>query len=970
MIASQFVAEAIYYNCWKLGPVLLELATTDPSHADKRQSLSVDGRRSVNADKQLLKPSLASRARQNPRFDSRLNGTLRSQALTDFGLTTFLLKLLAYVFLAVCLIPLIVVLWLIPNTGANNICVDYAAFVNVVDSIFSGHYDWTRIVADSFIRTHLVLIPVLIHTAIAYFTHWDVKAELYAGMAFHVLRAFLIADLFWLAAAERFEHISSELKSLLRLTIFSAVCALVFAMSQTCIMIYGEASIAIGLCLLGFTLALWGLVKFGRSATGLALMLVGGLISTLSFGNVVPSWLTLLLALLVLPASGARSNVASMSSVLAHARQTASSKLGATLVWMVGFSASIYPYFYFLMQRSLREPDLAKSFGFFNFTFMLNVLGRPFTKDMGLRYGRLDESELSGLILIALLVACLTPLLITLRSERGDRKVGMLSLTSLLLFLFGMLSVWQVSVFRTYVSPWHASFALYCWLSILGLSLANLGGTAGGAAKWARAGLVVAIGSIATIGVLYLRSNTSYRDKQFFLDARAPVSAEYLRNYRTAPSYLESTVFTNDGLPERVLDFAGVLQRHRLSVFAPQQEWSLQGQFALQNVSVESQPRASHLRWIDGRSLRSRTSWRDYRHLNMYLPEGNVVEWRMHIPIDAKEAVFRTAVCAGPSPESANSGALREDQRHRTVPAQAISTLTIRPVRSLNGDCGAGNGIEYGAACGAFYVDCCDNNEKSLSVNLLPYRGKTIAIELSSAANGSYYSDLLGKRECAGGAVIYAYPRVEVHLEGSANYSAPTCSFAPTNVDVSADFPQRYSKRLDLPNPCTSSWKHIPVSNPDDPLYTTRAVCYDFPDKERLRTDDFDNLMVKLMAVPGKKWCTLKLHFMFDDGTVDSASLPLLSDQRAHSYVYPTRLLTGKSGARLFRIMAYATGIDEANKPGSSKQTLSDTLPLTSALSGNIFVESFSFVQTTGNSMDSIARRYQSPATFRRESSP
>src|SRR5579883_3551370 len=111
----------------------------------------------------------------------------------------------------------------------------------------------------------------------------------------------------------------------------------------------------------------------------------------------------------------------------------------------------------------------------------------------------------SDLILIALLVACLTPLLITLRSERGDRKVGMLSLTSLLLFLFGMLSVWQVSVFRTYVSPWHASFALYCWLSILGLSLANLGGTAGGAAKWARAGLVVAIGSIATIGVLYLR---------------------------------------------------------------------------------------------------------------------------------------------------------------------------------------------------------------------------------------------------------------------------------------------------------------------------------------------------------------------------------------------------------------------------------------------------------------------------------
>ncbi len=800
--------------------------------------------------------------------------------------------------LLVGLAPFIFICWLIATTGANNICVDYAAFIHVVDKVLSGQYQWLSIFSDSFIRTHMVLFPVLVHTAVAYLTHWDVTSELYVGMVFHAIRALLIADLIVGRSSNRW----------IRCAVTGVVASLVFAMSQTCIMIYGEASIAIGLCLLGFTFALWALCKFGRTPHSLLLMFVGGVISSYSFGNVAPCWATLLLAIFLLPARGwsHRWNPARTAGLqISDTKRVDGGNLFVNSkvafgYWLVGTVVSLAPYYHFLSRRSQGNPELTQTFGFFDPTFLINTLGRPFAKDMGLVYGKLPGAEIASWILIGLVVALVVPALL----QRA--KMSNLNRTCILLFAYGFLSIWSVGIFRTHIAPWYASMSMYCWIAVFGLCVANLTkATSANASEISGKVRITLVASsligFATIVVLYLTTNLSYRDKQFFLTARAPVSAEYLRGYKTAPTFLESTIFSNDGRPDRILSFANSLAKHDLCVFSPNQIHALQGQFALANVSIQSLPGSKRVMWLEGRNTRRRVSWRDYNHLNLDVPDGNIVDWKFAVPSDAEEAVFETSVSSFSDP----AGGCTKASAKVVSTISVVSTSAPRAVQGSETDA-----YRVPSSGSASYVTFCDKSWKPVRLNLLPYRGKTVTLRLASQSQGNLYSGMCDDRDCIPSSVLYMYPHINLVLDHKEKQSDAS-EIRPSNTDLSTDFPRNYVHQLDFPSVDSKQWTDISLGLPQDKSAALMAKHWDVPEPKRLTINDFDYLIFEMEPLPGKGWCSIKLHLQFDDGTTDGISMPLLADKKNHRYSYPAKLLTPKSGAKLVGMLMYASAVDE-----------------------------------------------------------
>ncbi|MBX9668201.1 MAG: hypothetical protein K2X93_11305 [Candidatus Obscuribacterales bacterium] len=864
-------------------------------------------------------------------------------------------------------IPFFFISWLILSTGANTICVDYAAFLHIVDKVLSGQYQWFSIFSDSFIRTHMVLLPVLVHIAVAYITNWNVTAELFIGMSLHLLRAFLIVDMI----AGRYAN------KWIRLAVTGIVLALVFANSQSCIMIYGEASIAIGLCLLSFTFAIWSLCKFGRTPRGLSWMVLGGVASCYSFGNVVPVWAVLLLAIWLLPVRGWTHHFdASKSSAAKSGGHFLVNRKVACVYWLVGAVASLTPYIYFLSIRGSANPELVKTFGIVDGSFVLNALGRPFAKSMGMEYGRLPQAELSALILIALMVAAVIPLFRRQVKLDGVRMIG------LLLFAYGFISVWSVGVFRTHVAPWYASMSLYCWLGLITLSIANLSNLFEsniGKRLWARPQAATISGALAIVCVmaLFLSTNLTYKDKQFFLNARAPVSAEYVRFFNSSPTFLESSIFSNDGRPDRITAFASALNRHRLCIFAPQTTMSLQGQFALEQVSIERSAASKRVAWLEDRSLKKSASWRDYHHLNLSIPEGNTVNWRVTVPSDAEEMVFCTSVAAMAEP----TGACADG-----APPKLVSTVSIFPnspdtVRVASGDC-----------AGASYVVRCDDAWKPVRLNLLPYRGKSVTIRLGSSTRGSAYARLCKDGDCLPGSVVYMYPHITevvshdsggVRTVRSGTASNTTSGkivseeFCPSNTDVSPLFPHLQGERFDFPNLLSQVWKKVELPIPADASHSMPGRYWDVEPKTGIPIDSYEYLTMNLAPLPGKTWCSLKMHLQFDDGTIDGFSMPLLPDTRTHSYVYPLRLLTVRSGAKLVRVVAFASAVDQKNLPFKHRhRKLNDYPPIASLeqdqnssnqcaeLCGCIQVNSIALASST---LPSRATVYQMPSVGRTE---
>src|SRR5215813_8625874 len=286
-------------------------------------------------------------------------------------------------------------------------------------------------------------------------------------------------------------------------------------------------------------------------------MAAGGAIATLSGGAGLGAWPVFLLGL----------------GLLGFRRPA---QYGA---WLgVALLASLPYIIYMVLQPG---PASHRVVSVMNPRHLLHALGWPLaqgiTSDfvenaMAFRHG------LAGLVLAAIGLALLL---------RRERALAVRAAPAVMVLAYGLLTVWQTSLFRSMIAPWYTGPFMTFWVRLLGLA-AVLGTTRDQSRTWqARASRGWAVVVVCVLVVAYASSNLTYHDKAFYLFSRAPASASCLRHYRIAPTSCEDRIFQwGVGHPELIGLLAAPLERHHLNVFSPRQRWTLQGDFALDTVRV------------------------------------------------------------------------------------------------------------------------------------------------------------------------------------------------------------------------------------------------------------------------------------------------------------------------------------------------------------------------------------------------
>lgn len=252
----------------------------------------------------------------------------------------------------------------------------------------------------------------------------------------------------------------------------------------------------------------------------------------------------------------------------------------------------------------------------------------------GLFYGRLPDSELAGSIGIV----CVIALLITCCATKKTSLNPRLFEGSLLLIAFGITSICLTTCVRGFVSPTYGAMSIWFWLGWVGLAFLSFEH-----ARLSKRTIWLAGLGLITLVIIFAMSLRSARfdDKQYYLDNRAPVCQEILRNYRVAPKNASDILYK---MPQvEVARLAAPLESHRWSVFGNFQSQTLQGNMLFPWVR-ESVVGDGAVYWVEGVKLRKQNKprdWKSYKFLNLALRNCAEITWEKLVPIGAKRVIFK-----------------------------------------------------------------------------------------------------------------------------------------------------------------------------------------------------------------------------------------------------------------------------------------------------------------------------------------
>ncbi len=765
------------------------------------------------------------------------------------GLVIFLLCALA-------IAPIAHISTILATTGADNLSNDYLAYTGLISDVLAGKYDWSHYFRDTFYRTHSVALPVLLHIADARFFDWSIYPELYFGIALAGLRLLLV-----------YQACSLGLGTWLKWLSLPVLSLLVFSASQISVYGFGDATLTIGLALFGFSLGIWGLACRRNSPVALLFMLTGGLIASFSWGNGLVGWLVFLVAL---PLLGFR-------------------RPWHYAVWLAGFSLSVLPYILFLLPGISHSPTSSAGqavVSLFNWQFVLNALGWPFANQIRFHAENLPEAWTIGCAGIGLAVAGLV-----LVWRMQSKELWLKCVPAFLFIAHGLLSLWQISVFRSLIAPWYTAVAMSFWIGLSALAVTLLQDYSARCGKvspdnpaasppprllinasFAWAGIVLVF-----LICVYVRSNLTYEDKTDYLFSRSPASASALRNYRSAPTYAEGLIFQwgvgNPGLLELL---AHPLEQHRLSAFAPRQLWSLQGDFLLDRVKVREHKGAPDVIWTAGTGVSDRLPWSHFKHLNLLIAAPNVVTWTVDLPADLESAELLSAAAiseSAPKVAGADGAWLKVD------------------IRS-----------EHGRDWLAFAKPLAANRHawQPLKIDLAPYKGQQVTIQFSVLNGKNKESDW----------IAYRYPRIEIRRQPD-EYRRATrklrrkpVAIAPSNTDLSTGIVATTAGDLVLATDRGEQWQ--PADNtvaggqnaPGWRLGGGSAMSY--RGALDIALSHYSHFWVELAVREDVKPRALTARLTIGGRTDPvTVQIPLLPDSRFHTYTYDLKLLELEQAARL-----------------------------------------------------------------------
>ncbi len=762
------------------------------------------------------------------------------------------------------LLPILNIVQIIARSGVDNLSNDYLDYVGLVGQVLSGSYNWLNYFQDTFYRSHSVALPVLVHLINARFFNFNVYMELYLGVALAALRLVL-----WQSS------LASSISGHLRTALWPLLSLLIFSESQISVFTYGDGAVTIQLSLFGFSLGLWAVTRRTLSLPIILAMAAGGLIASFSWGNGILTWFVLLAALL-----GKRCR-----SRLPY------------LVWATGLSLSLAPYFFGLILPKLlgggagREGTSVVSL--FNWRFIVNTLGWPFANDIAWHAESLPSARAIGWTgLAGALVAGLFLL--------WRRKSGLPTpcLPAVLLVAHGILSIWQISVFRSLIAPWYTAVAMSFWAGLIGLSLCLLdlcrlekNTTVLASPPTDRATRLFAAFTISFILIVYGMSNLTWEDKSDLLFSRSPASASALRNYRTAPTYGEQYLFQwGVGNPALLPILAGPLERHHLSVFALKQQWSLQGDFLLDTVSIESNRQGAGVLWTTDADSAHRLPWSHYRHLNLFEPENTAVSWRVTIPEDVRSAALRTAVRPGTSEGCGTETSTQSEAAIYLTQAGYSKQPVFGERLSTN-----------------------DTAWRQVEIPLNSFKGKTVTITLS-AAGGENLTGQAGSRDNtaadrkpSNAPVVFAYPVIDIVNQATDKSPSPI-EIRPSNSDLSSCLPAATDSDYCFDTARDTDWIYrgvtrLPGNNASAAswILTGNAVPTLMYKKDiDLDLTQYSYFLIRLSATPDISPRAVWVHLtLLQSPKPLTFSIPLLSDGKPHSYSFALRLLELSPGNHL-----------------------------------------------------------------------
>lgn len=756
---------------------------------------------------------------------------------------------------------------IILTVGGNNISNDYLDVVPAINRAIGGQISASNFLTSFKVGQHFVALPVVFHLIAAYLFDWNARAELFMGVGLNIVKTVLLWDL-----------LAHGYKKEWRLLILGGILALVFSMTQASVHFFGQASFPVGLCTLGFTIALWGVIRF-KDWRGVLLMLAGGVGSAASMGNVPACWAALLVALVLFGYRLKERNV--------------------YFAWLGGAVVSMAPYLYF---HAVRPAVLDYCRHPFDVLFFINMLGRPFANQIGLQVGRLPMSEFAG-------VAGLIMFVIAIAANLRTKNFSVPVKTSLALCAYGLASDAMLSCVRWYVCPWYTTFAIYFWIGLFGLLISALQSdetTAGHVKPYGARSLgyffkVACLLCLVVIPVIYGLSNRSWKDKHVYLNTRSPASEAGLRNFREAPSYIEGTLFQwGDGRPKNVTDLALPLERHQLSAFAPDQTWTLQGDFILSRVRVFNSAKVPPVRFIEDQTADHTVPWSHYEHANIYVHAPNSVSWTVALPADVRAAFFKSALTIG-SP----------NKRLKPVITDGVSGQIFAFVENAPGSAPNKELLQEVHATKA-------GQWLPIEIDLLRFKGKTVTLVFT--ANGGKGAD--------DDISVFRYPTIDVKLpkrskeENKAvaeRLSSESVLWRPRNTDLNAEFGKEFDPQgtLELPSLTSAEWRREPlkVAMPTD-IRGVEKGCSDylamyFTPKKSIPVSDFTHLLVSMNA-PWMFGRSLKVSIVPEVGKVLTISIPLPGTTGTHTSSYDLKLCELPPGSRIKQLVLYP-----AAAPGS-----------------------------------------------------
>lgn len=740
------------------------------------------------------------------------------------------------IILGLTLLPAASLAYILATTGANNLSSDDGPFISrFLGQILEGTYHWQDFPRDTFYNTHSLFLPGLVYLALAYFTHLNVYVALYVGLVLAAFKLLLLHS----ALTKSIQGV----KNWERWLLLPVLAALVFSLSQISTYEHTMSAIAGGLSQLGFALGLWALTRFPGQWRALALMAIGGVAATLSSGAGLIMWPSFLVGLILL---GFR-------------------KVGHYVFLFAAAVLSAMPYLFFLVlyPRQTTRPH-ATLLSAFDYLFVIDAIGRPFINGIGLNYSRIEISLLIGSLGIATGVVILSLLILVDRKRRALNLAR--SAPALMLIAFSLLATWQISLFRDQIAPWYTSLSMLFWIGLVGLIYVLWVNQAIRPPQESHrrlpSVLVARLLSAVVIGgliFLYASSNLSYTDKTVLLRTRSPASAACLRNYRTAPTYCEDTlVIWQTGNPHYIENLAQPLERNHLSVFAPRQQWTLQGDFILDSVKIYQTPGVPDIRWSEDLT-NSPVDWRDYRHLNLLLHSPNAVTWTVSLPPNVEQADFHSAVAIS---QSAPVDPAADGVQFETY-------LTRE---------GEGERLIFDQ-----HLDADQHQWHPFSIPLSAYAGQTITLRLTSNAGDNV----------AGGWAMYRYPYIDLVVNPGKDGDTAVSSkpFIPTLSDADA--------RVD---PTDSNLWQIsdmqPAATVTEEYTMGRAPGMGYRRPLDLCLADYTHFYVR-MAVQKDFQVVLRISYELKGGVIQSLTIPVFPDGETHEYTYDLKLLELDQRARL-----------------------------------------------------------------------